>query len=151
MKMKGFVFVLAMFVLVSGAVSVSAQAEVNPVTSSGFYVIQVQILKVYSYSKGYVIEYRKNFMGTEKLYLPLEWFTRNADTDAGKQTPLKGQLVRLRDGAAMPYLAIFYKDGKTDHVKLYVHGYNHRTWGNVPVGVNIDDNFSGVEEITIVY
>jgi hypothetical protein len=151
MKIKGFVFVFAMFVLVSGAVSVHAQAEANPVTGSGFYVIQVQILKIYSHSKGYVVEYRKNFMGTEKLYLPLEWFVRATGADADKQTPLKGQLVRLRDGAAMPYLAIYYKDGKTDHVKLYVHGYNHRTWGNIPVGVNIDDNFSGVEDITVVY
>jgi hypothetical protein len=142
-----------MFALVSRAVSVSAQEQQtaqrnsNPVANSEFYVVQVQILKIYAHSKGYVIEYRKNFIGTERLYLPLEWFTRSPET----QTPLKGDMVRLRDGRSMPYMSIYYKDGKTDHLRLYVQGYNHRTWGNVPVGANIDDNFNGVEEVTISY
>ncbi|MDR1256323.1 MAG: hypothetical protein LBJ86_01070 [Spirochaetaceae bacterium] len=145
-----FIFALTLFTLGSGAVSVTAQqaqADAGPVTNSEFYVVQVSILKIYSYSKGYVVEYRKNLMGTEKLYLPLEWFTRTA----GMQAPLKGEMVRLRDGSALPYLAIYYKGGKTDHVRLYVHGYDHRSWGNIPSGLNIDDNFNGVEEITIVY
>jgi hypothetical protein len=145
---RGFIFALALLALGSGAVSVSAQqADAGPVTNSEFYVVQVPILKIYSHSKGYIVEYRKNLMGTERLYLPLEWFTRTSET----QAPLKGELVRLRDGGALPYLAIYYKGGKTDHVRLYVCGYNHGTWGNVPVGINLDDNFNGVEELTIVY
>lgn len=148
MKRTGFICLLAVLALAGGgALPAFAQEDASPVKNSGFYVLQVPVLKIYSHSKGYIAEYRKNFMGTEKVYLPLEWFTRNVDT----KEPLKGEIVKLRDGRVMPYMSIYYKDGKTDHVRLYVQGYNHATWGNVSPGVNLDDNFNGVEEITIVH
>jgi hypothetical protein len=146
MKRIRVVFLLAM--LTGGFFVSSAYAQAaGPVKTSGFYILQVPIQKIYSHVKGYVIEYRKNGMGMGRLYLPLEWFVRTADTEG----PLKGEVAKLKPGNVLPYLVIYYKDGKTDHVRLYIRDYNDNSWGNVPVGANIDNNFAGVEDLTVVY
>jgi hypothetical protein len=147
MKRNSVIFLLT---LLAGGIFVSfsyAQESTGPTNTSEFYVLQVPIQKIYSHAKGYIIEYRKNGMGMERLYLPLEWFTRKAVTEG----PLKGEIVKLRQGNIMPYLAIYYKAGATDHVRLYVRDYRDNSWGNIPVGVNLDDNFNGVENLTVAY
>ncbi|MDR2097753.1 MAG: hypothetical protein LBP37_04455 [Spirochaetaceae bacterium] len=117
------------------------------VGNSEFYVLNVPLEKIYAHQRGYVTEYRKNLFGTERLYLPLEWFTRTAKTEG----PLKGYIVKIRQGTLPPYLSIYYKNGKTDHVKLYVRDLNHPSWGTIANGVNLDENFNGIEDIKIVY
>jgi hypothetical protein len=119
----------------------------NAVVTSEFYVLNVSIEKIYSHQLGYIVEYRKNLMGTERVYLPLEWFTRTVET----QNPLKGQLIKIRQQSLPPYLTIYYKGGKTDHIKLFVRDLNHPSWGTVVNGVTLNDNFNGVEEIRIIY
>ncbi|MDR2445019.1 MAG: hypothetical protein LBD44_03685 [Spirochaetaceae bacterium] len=128
-----------------GAVLAQNGSANSPSGKSPYGVITVPIEKVYSHSKGYVIEYRKNGMGTERLYLPLEWFTLRVNME----NPRKGELYKIRNGNVLPYLAVYYKDGKTDHVRLYVRDNSHPTWGTILNGVDLDDQFDGVEEITI--
>jgi hypothetical protein len=119
----------------------------NAVGNSEYYVINVYIEKIYSHQKGYIVEYRKNALGTERIYLPLEWFVRQAETE----TPRKGQIVKIRQPSLPPYIAVYYKDGKTDHVKLFVRDLNDQSWGNVANGIVLDDSFSNVDEIRIIY
>jgi hypothetical protein len=126
------------------AAPVFAQSAVG---NSGYYVLNVPIERIYSHRRGYVVEYRKNFMGTERICLPLEWFTRTAET----QGPLRGQVVRIRQRSLPPYISVYYRGGRTDHVKLYIRELNHPSWGTVVNGVALDDSFNGVEEIRIIY
>jgi hypothetical protein len=49
-------------------------------------------------------------------------------------------------------MTVFYKDGKFSHVRLYVRKErSHESWGDVPLNVNIDDRFEGVEGITLQF
>lgn len=117
-----------------------------PVSNSDFYVLQVPIEKIYSTPKGYLIEYRKNGLRMNSILLPIEWFTRTAATTEA----LKGEMVRLINGKFFPYMTIYYKDGKTDHVRVFIRDVNHRTWGSkLPPNVNIDE-ISNIEDIIIV-
>lgn len=117
----------------------------GPSGKSPFGVITLSIEKIYSHSKGYVVEYRKNSIGTERIYLPLEWFTGKVNME----TTRKGELYKLKNGNVWPYVSVYYKDGKTDHVRLFVRDNSHQTWGTILNGVDLDDQFNGVEEITI--
>lgn len=112
---------------------------------SPFGVITIPVEKIYYHSKGYVVEYRKNGMGTERIYLPLSWFRQNGNTE----TTRKGELIKIKNGNVWPYISVYYRDGKTDHVRLYVRDNAHQTRGAIPNSVNLDDKFDGVEEITI--
>ncbi|MDR1099600.1 MAG: hypothetical protein LBL28_03885 [Treponema sp.] len=108
--------------------------------SEYFYVI-VSIEKIYPYSKGYVIQYRKGVNQTARTYLPIEWFTEAAG---------KGELITLPAGKNWPYLTVYYKAGEFSHVRLYIHRSKaHETWGNIPLNVNIDDRFENIETIKL--
>ncbi|MDR1278480.1 MAG: hypothetical protein LBK02_06995 [Treponema sp.] len=108
--------------------------------SEYFYVI-VSIEKIYPYSKGYVIQYRKGVNQTARTYLPVEWFSEAAG---------KGELVTLPPGKNWPYLTVYYKAGEFSHVRLYIHrSKTHETWGNIPLNVNIDDRFENIETIKL--
>jgi hypothetical protein len=104
---------------------------------SAYYYVNVPIEKVYPYRLGYVIAYRKSGNELGRLYLPLEWFAASAG---------KGELIKMGPTTEWPYLTLFYKEGKFDHVRLHVsESYSHLTWGNLPQGTNLDDKFK-VEE-----
>jgi hypothetical protein len=119
----------------------------NVVGNSEYYVINVYIEKIYSHQLGYIVEYRKNLMGTERIYLPLEWFTKVVDAETSR----KGRVVKIRQPSLPPYVAVYYKDGRTDHVKLFVRDFNHSSWGDLANGIVLDDSFSNVDEIRIIY
>ena len=136
---------LATFGIQAGAVLAQNEPPGGLSGKSPYGVITVPIEKIYSHSKGYVVEYRKNGMGTERLYLPLEWFTLRVNME----TVRKGELYKIKNDNVLPYLSVYYRDGKTDHVKLYVRDNSHPTWGTILSGVNLDDQFNGVEEITV--
>ncbi|MDR2804009.1 MAG: hypothetical protein LBB22_06960 [Treponema sp.] len=139
--------VVCLFVLFFSVFSAFAQETSRaPVDNSEFYVLQVTIDKIFPYTKGYILEYRKNGIGSSRIFLPAEWFARTNKTEG----PLKGELSMLLDKKVWPYLTIYYKDGKTDHVRLFVREHSHLTWGSVPSTVSFDANFEGVEEITVV-
>ncbi|GHU09101.1 hypothetical protein FACS1894151_06220 [Spirochaetia bacterium] len=110
---------------------------------SAYYYQSVPIEKVYTYRKGYVVQYRKGAFGTARAYLPIEWFS-----GAGA----KGEVIQLKSGSSWPYLTVFYKDGEFDHVRLYVRTERgHESWGYIGLGVNIDDRFEGVEDLRLQY
>ncbi|GHU41696.1 hypothetical protein FACS1894190_10110 [Spirochaetia bacterium] len=141
-------FLIVIFALIFAPV-VFGQDAAGPVTKSEFYIVQVPIEKVYAHAKGYVVEYRKNGMGTNVAYLPISWFKR----EVGSETPQKGEIVRLGSGNVMPYLTVYYKEGKTDHVKLYVRkDPAHSTWGRIiSGGAPVDSEFDNVENLTFKF
>jgi hypothetical protein len=105
---------------------------------SEYFYYNVPIERVYPYRRGYVIVYRKGGSQMATTYLPREWF----DAAAGK-----GELIYLDSGARWPYLSVYYRNGEFTHVRLYLRRNRaHQSWGNIPLGVNLDDHFNNVDE-----
>jgi hypothetical protein len=110
---------------------------------SGYFYVNVPIEKVYPYRKGYVIQYRKGVNQMARTYLPIEWFE-----EAGG----KGDLLYLGPGNSWPYLTVYYKDGDFSHVRLYLRKDRaHASWGNIALGVNIDDRFENVDDLKLEF
>jgi hypothetical protein len=110
---------------------------------SEYYPVFVQLEKVYNYSKGYVVTYRKGPLQMANAYLPMEWFTG---------TSSKGQVVRQGSANTWPRLVVYYKDGKFSHLRLYVHrDRNHQTWGVARTSDELDAKFENVEDVKLEF
>ncbi|MDR1957263.1 MAG: hypothetical protein LBQ30_10490 [Treponema sp.] len=117
-----------------------------------YYYVNVPIERIYAYRKGYVVTYRTGVIetGLANLYLPIDWFSDGSRVEAS--APPKGEVILLGPGTSWPYLAIYYKDGEFSHVRLYIRrDRSHESWGGIPLTVNIDDRFEGVEDVKLVY
>ncbi|MDR1318592.1 MAG: hypothetical protein LBJ90_03130 [Treponema sp.] len=140
--MKKIVFVSVLFISFAAVSPLFAQ-KISKEHESEYYVNTVFLEKVYPYQVGYVLQYRKGINQMARLYIPYEWFTEAAG---------RAELVTLPPGANWPYLTVFYKDGEFSHIRLYLHRSKaHETWGNVPLGVNINDRFEGVDSIKLEF
>lgn len=83
------------------------------------YVRTFHISKILSHHYGYKVYYVKGDLEIGTFYIPIEWFV----TDG------KGAIV-WGDAPYYPYCSIFWKDGKFDHIKLYLQtSFAHPTWG----------------------
>ncbi|AEF80336.1 hypothetical protein [Leadbettera azotonutricia] len=110
---------------------------------SEFYYFSVPIEKIYSYRSGYVVTYRKGINKMTRTYIPHSWF----EGPNGK-----AEEIGLGSGKAWPSLTVYYKNGEFSHVRLYVRRErSHESWGIVPLNVNIDQYFEGVEEIKLEF
>jgi len=77
--------------------------------TSAYYPIRVDVVQVFAHSDGYRVIYRKGTSDVAEAYLPIKWFVPGG----------KAELVRGND-PSFPYLVAFYKEGKFDHLRLYV-------------------------------
>jgi len=144
MKKLVFAAVFVFFLVLAIGLPVFAQNEGRPNSmddkDSEYYYVNVTLEKIFPYSKGYVVQYRKNFGQYGRIYLPANWFT---DADS------KGEILTLPAGKAWPSLTIYYRNGAFSHVRLYVHRWaSHQTWGSIPQGINIDDQFENIENVS---
>lgn len=90
---------------------------------SSYYYVNVPIERVYPSSYGYLVLYRSG-VTLKKAYIPASWLSESAG---------KGDLIHIRGGKEWPYLTVYYKDGKFDHLKLYVRAeLAHPSWGTIP-------------------
>ena len=111
--------------------------------SSEYYYVNVTVEKVWPYRSGYIVQYRKGPYTYGRVFLPIDWFTNTAD---------KGEIINLPPGNAWPSLSVYYLNGEFSHVRLYVHRWrSHQTWGNVPLNVDVDEEFRNVETINIKF
>jgi hypothetical protein len=140
--MRKLLFLITLSLIVAGLPLV-AQQNTSSSDVEGSYAITVSLERVYSYRKGYVVRYAKKLGKVADAYLPIEWF---------QGTGNKADLILLGSGTDWPHMTVFYKDGKFSHVRLYVRKErSHESWGNVPLTVNIDDRFEGVEEVILQF
>lgn len=145
--MKTFRLFIVLIVLIAAVFPAFAQnseskssSGISPENESDMFYVNIPVEKIYPYSKGYVVVYRNNTQLAE-TYIPLEWFS-------GPEG--KADLIRLSSGKRWPYLTVFYKDGEFSHLRLYVRReVTHETWGNIPLGVNLDSQFESVETIIL--
>jgi hypothetical protein len=101
-------------IVLLAVVSIAAFAE-----TSVFYPVRVDVVKVYSHADGFRVLYRKGSVDVTDVYLPMKWFVPGG----------KAELVRA-DDPSYPYMTVFYKEGKFDHLRLYVkENSRDETWG----------------------
>ncbi|MDR2070582.1 MAG: hypothetical protein LBP81_04075 [Treponema sp.] len=134
-------FLIGIIVLIAVVFPAAAQEGADN-KKAAYYYVNTTVEKIYPYRKGYVIQYRKGLTDVGRLYLPVEWFTDAAS---------KGEIVHLGRGTDWPSLSIYYKDGEFSHVRLYVRSLPHDSWGNIPLGVNLDSYFENVDEVHLEY
>jgi hypothetical protein len=119
------------------------------VLQSDYYYTNTPLLKVYRHSLGFKIIYRTGDMGTAEGYIPMKWFQVDFD-DKGNRLPPKGELI-YSHGQEVPYLVVFYKAGKFDHLKLYVDNDSNATsWGFINTQQDLTKLFD-VTELKIQY
>jgi hypothetical protein len=138
---------LALFVLVIWCSAFSALAQTavagpvvpkqpapNPAEWSNYYYVAVNLERVYPHSLGYMVTYRKGMADIGRSYLPMKWFQA-----AGG----KAALVKIKGGQLWPYMVIYYKDGKFDHLRLYVReSLGHQSWGVLSTPAQFDAKFN---------
>lgn len=144
-----FRILITLFVLILTAFPVPAQEADSGSSSpkyeneSEYYPVFVQVEKIYNYSKGYIIRYRKGPFQMANAYLPIEWFNG---------TSAKGQVVRQGSANTWPRLVVYYKDGEFSHLRLYVHrDRNHETWGVARASKELDSKFENVEGVKLEF
>ena len=110
---------------------------------SEFYYVNITLEKIYPYRAGYIVQYRRGISQYGRVYLPSEWFDSAAS---------KGEVILLPPGNSWPSMSVYYKNGEFSHVRLYIHRWvSHPSWGNVPQGVNLDQEFQDITDIKIKY
>jgi hypothetical protein len=109
--MRRTLIAFVLFALVGG---VAVFADDSP-----YYPVTVSVVKIFAHSDGYEVVYRKGQVDSAAAYIPIKWFVPGG----------KAELIRAV-GPSYPYLVVFYKDGKFDHLKLYVQSnLKDPSWG----------------------
>jgi hypothetical protein len=141
-KMKKF-SLLVLLVLVSSLAFPLFGQEKRRFKESEYYYVSVPIERIFAYRNGYVVVYRKGVNQMARTYIPEAWFTDTAG---------RAEQINLGSGQAWPYLTIYYKSGEFSHIRLYVRRERtHETWGVVPMNINIDEYFEGIEDIRLEF
>ncbi len=100
---------------------------------SEYYSVNLMIYRVSPHPDGYRVEYYKPSGELYAVYMPMKWF------EQGNQG--NGQVV-WGNGPQYPYMTIFYKDGKIDHMRLYVmEDEYHTSWGTLDRTKDYSDKF----------
>ncbi|GHU04300.1 hypothetical protein FACS1894147_09300 [Spirochaetia bacterium] len=116
---------------------------------SKYFYVNVPIMKIFTYRKGYVVEYQKGAAQRARVYLPNEWFAVPTGPIA-ERVPAKGEYISLRPGTAWPYLTVYYENGEFSHVRVYARrDLHHETWGTIPQNVDLDQYFENVTDIKL--
>ena len=114
-------------------------AQVLAADESEYYYTNVPIYKIYSHTEGYICAYKVGSTELATAYLPMRWFTPGGKGD-----------IDFGYGALFPYMSVYYKDGKFDHVRLHLNGDTRDArWGIIQQGADVKLFFDGVEELKI--
>ena len=132
--------VLAMFILGG---SLFAQQNSHVFRESEVHYFNVPIEKIYVHRLGFIVIYRRGAHQFARTFIPEYWFSETAG---------RGEMIGLGSGREWPSMSVFYRDGEFSHVRLRVRrNRGHETWRAVPLNVNIDEFFQGVEEIRLEF
>ena len=145
--MKKVIFLLIILVVFGSGVSLFAQEQNQKKESkwkeSEYYYHNVPIEKIYTHRLGYVVVYRKGPILMERAFIPIKWFN---------EVNGKGEYIGIRGGNEWPSMSLYYKNGEFSHLRLRVRTDRaHETWGFVPLNINLDEHFEGVEELQLAF
>jgi hypothetical protein len=120
LPMKKAVLVLAAGLLLMSSLPSFAQQAASTNPKDAYYKV-VPIVKVWMHQLGYMVQFWNSKSQVSNIYIPLTWFNQGPNSKAD---------IIYGNEPGYPYLAIFWVDGKFDHVNLYVlNNYNSLTWG----------------------
>ena len=141
--MKKLILLVVLAALGQSVTLFAQQSTASKFKESDYYYVNIPIEKIYSYRLGYVVIYRKGINQMARTYLPSEWFYDTAG---------RGELVALGPGKEWPSMTVYYKSGEFSHVRLMLRrNRSHETWGVVPLNVNLDEFFDGIEEVKLEF
>jgi hypothetical protein len=123
---------LVLFGLVGlGGTAVAQETGIG--ARSEFFAKTFYILKIAPHNLGYRVNYLTTGGQSAVTYLPIEWFTAAAG---------KAELIES-NGAEVPYMTIFWKNGEFSHLRLFVvPNYGDPSWAAFPSGVNPEEEFA---------
>jgi hypothetical protein len=134
--MKKLIIVLFFIALITPAFAQNRASELPRL-----YYINLPVERIFPSSDGYIIQYRSSSSVIETIGIPIEWFN-----NAGG----RADIVRLEMASDWPSMSVFYSDGEFSHVRLYVHRTtSHRSWGNIPMGTDLDRFFGDRQSFNI--
>ena len=135
--MKKFVFLFLIFVWLVPALF----AQVDQDTQESVYFKTYYITKIYTHPDGYKVRFMKTDLESGIVYIPKTWF----EEAGGKAELIWGY------GDEYPYFIIFWKNGKFDHIRLFViENMTHASWGLLIGESGIEEKFN-VEEPVLEY
>ena len=135
--------IVLLVVLISLCEGAFLFAQREGTKESDYYYYNYTIEKIYAHRLVFMVVYRRASNRMSRTYIPHEWF----NTIGGK-----GEIVYLGSGKEWPSLIVYYKDGEFSHVRLRVRrDRSHETWGIVPLNINMDEFFDGIEEVSLEY
>ncbi|MDC7224409.1 MAG: hypothetical protein PQJ60_11765 [Spirochaetales bacterium] len=111
---------------------------------SEYYSVNLMIYRISPHPDGYRVEYYQPNGDLFAVYLPLNWF------EQGNTGP--GQIV-WGEGPQYPYMSLYYKDGKIDHMRLYViDNEYHTSWGTMDRSKDYSEQFGiAFEDLKLEY
>ncbi|HET6449982.1 MAG TPA: hypothetical protein VFI08_01675 [Spirochaetia bacterium] len=116
----------------------SAQTDASSQYPKDVYYKVIPLMKVWTHQLGYVVQFYSSKQKRQDVYIPLAWFNNGVSS--------KADIVYGME-AAYPYMAIYWADGKFDHVTLYVNSDdNNPTNGVLTQGPDLTNAFN-VQEI----
>ncbi len=129
MKKAGFVLAAALLMLAS--VPAIAQAQAYPKDA---YYKEMPIIKIWSHQLGYKIQFWSSKSTVNEIYVPLTWFNKGSDSKAD---------IFYGNEPHYPYFAIYWVDGKFDHIDIYaLNNYNSLTWGVLESATDLSSQFN---------
>jgi hypothetical protein len=102
------------------------------------YVKTIHIVKIWTSSEGYKVQFFNSHSHISDIYVPLSWFNKGVNSRAE---------IVYGVTAEYPYITIVWVEGKFDHVTLHVlQDYNDLSWGELR-GAADDSALFKVEEV----
>ena len=139
--MKKIVLLVVLAALCQGVLVFSQSTP--KYTESEYYYFNIPIEKIYVYRHGYVVLYRKGVNQMARTFLPTQWFVDVSGV---------GEIVGLTSGKEWPSMSVYYHNGEFSHVRLRIRrDRGHESWGIVPLNVNLDEHFDGIEEVKLEF
>ena len=128
MKKRIIVSALVLFIVCAG-ITVAEESE--------FFVKTVPINRVYQHRLGYRIAYTKSDYTFGFLYVPHQWFVR----EAGTENEPRAELV-LGSEEEYPYFSIFWRNGEFHHIRLYLkEDLRHNSYADLDNPEAMTDRF----------
>lgn len=141
--MKKIILMAVLAVLCQGTFLFAQDAAPKFTDESSYYYFNFPIEKIYAHRLGYMVVYRRGANLQARTFIPMEWFNK-----IGAQ----GEIIGLSHGTEWPSMTVYYKDGQFSHVRLRLRRERaHESWGLIPLNVNFDEHFAGIEEVKLEF
>jgi len=116
------------------AVSLPSFAQEKKNYPQDAYYKAVAIEKVWMHPLGYVVQYWTSKSQVATAYVPFTWFNQGVESKAD---------ITYGAGPGIPYMVVYWVDGKFDRLRLFVsENPNDQSWGVADSQAGLDSKFN---------